>query len=133
MKILILIFMNKTKIKQFSVTDDVFGFTCYFYIGDLETCSKLMEKNHGAETDDLDYSRGCHWLMYDEIIEKSYSIIWLKQFKRTTNDYGIAVHEITHLVDRVFQNRNILITADNTETRAYYIEFWFKKFLDKIK
>jgi hypothetical protein len=37
------------------------------------------------------------------------------------------IHEISHLVISIFQDRGVEVGEDNTEPFAYYQEFWFRK------
>jgi hypothetical protein len=50
------------------------------------------------------------------------TFIWMAEFSMAT-----LIHEVTHLVTRTFDDKGIPLSDDNTETVAYYMEYWFNE------
>lgn len=48
------------------------------------------------------------------------------ELKDPSNFYGI-VHEVVHLVQHIFTDRDILFNEANHEVMAYYQEWWVRK------
>ncbi len=49
-------------------------------------------------------------------------VIYLKKF-----EVACLVHELTHLVMMIFDEKGVPIHTENTEGYAYYVEFWFNE------
>lgn len=54
--------------------------------------------------------------------------VWL-----SNRDTGTLVHELSHLVAMVFNEKGIDISLHNTEQFAYYLEFWFNEIRSVMK
>lgn len=54
--------------------------------------------------------------------EQNCTAVWLEEWSTAT-----LVHELAHLVMFEFRRCNIPISLDNTETFAFYLEFWFSE------
>ena len=64
----------------------------------------------------------CFRLIHDNNY-KNY-VVWFLEFKSNKAEilYTIA-HEVSHLVDKIFEDRGV----KDTEARAYYIEYWVRE------
>lgn len=49
--------------------------------------------------------------------------IWVKSLR----DYYTLVHEIAHLIIKVFEEKGLAINSQTTEAFAFYQEFWTQK------
>ena len=61
-------------------------------------------------------------------------VIWLKHFKKgNTYDLGVFIHELSHLVFIIAEDKGITVKLDtNNETYCYLIEELFKHFYTKL-
>ena len=62
--------------------------------------------------------------------------IYVKRYNGDIESRGVLAHEISHFVDYVFKGAGIPITYNNTEVRAYFLEYITKqclKALEEIK
>jgi len=60
-------------------------------------------------------------------------IIWLPEFKLTPKCISVLLHEIMHVVLYVFARSGIVVSHNNDEASAYYIEWLVGKFLKEVK
>ena len=51
-------------------------------------------------------------------------VLWFLDFKRTAETLYTIAHEVSHLVDKVFEDRGV---KNDTEARAYYLEYWVRQ------
>lgn len=58
--------------------------------------------------------------------------IYVAEYKSDVESIGVLAHEISHFVDFVFKGVGIPMTYNNTEVRAYYVEYIIKQCLDGI-
>lgn len=71
----------------------------------------------------VDANGMCVELNADNNTEGQYcTFIWLKKWSTTT-----LVHELTHLVMMCFEQTGIPISRENTETFAFYMEYWWSE------
>lgn len=47
-------------------------------------------------------------------------------------DFYTLLHETVHLVEKIFSDRGIPFTSENSEIIAYYQTYWFKQIWRKI-
>lgn len=55
------------------------------------------------------------------------TIVWLKEYETAT-----LIHEISHLVMMLFDQVGVPIARENTETFAFYSEYWFTQ-MQKVR
>jgi oligoendopeptidase F len=81
--------------------------------------------------------------MLNELIEKNpggfYStfsnelgqiyFIWVED----KDDVPTLVHEIYHMINSIFEDREVHHGLQNQETFAYYLSYWTKKFINSSK
>ena len=51
-------------------------------------------------------------------------ILWFLDFKIKADTLYVIAHEVSHLVDNVFEDRGV---KNDTEARAYYLEYWVRQ------
>jgi len=70
---------------------------------------------------------------YTNTIEEDYGnikiCIWIEDFGWTVESIGTLVHELSHTVDRIANNRSFEL---DTESRAYLLTYLFEEFLNRI-
>ena len=125
--------MKKQIIKSFTIKDKTYRVSCEILVGDIDKCNLkiikkyrdehyLIDPNFAGMCQDIQTDNGWYNLM-----------IWLLRFdKSVVYDYGVLVHEVSHLVDYVFDSLGIDGTCANTEVRSLYIEFWTREILDVL-
>ena len=117
--------------KKFKIIEPVLDTRCEFIVGSQASCHSYILKKYNDDA--YDFSRGVHCHGYNSEKQAFFRYIWLKEFNHDPESMNVLVHEITHLVDRAFDNKGIDGSVDNTEVRASYMGFWVREFLKKIK
>jgi uncharacterized membrane protein len=110
------------KFKEFY--DEVYFTTLYFYWG----CTRDEVKRHIDRKLNIDLKSDFDDLFHAEswvftLDRHNYYVVWVENKK---NFYGL-VHEITHTIFKVFNDRGIPICYENQETFAYYHEYWLRR------
>lgn len=84
------------------------------------------EMKDGAEysaVEDLEPAQGmCVSLTFTNSSQNA-EIVWLDRWNTAT-----LVHEITHLVMACFEECRVPISRDNSESFAFYTEYWWTQF-----
>lgn len=62
-----------------------------------------------------------------------FGLIWVADQIWTTRWYGTLVHEVAHLVDRLFESRDVPPGPDSTELRASVTDFYFTAILNRAR
>lgn len=106
--------------KQWYFYDKVYRRWVVFHIGPFEELQKEMEDSNYIERQELRDAKGmCIELTYENS-EQYCCYLWLKEYESAT-----LVHEITHLVMMQFDEVGVPISRENTETFAFYAEYWW--------
>ena len=81
-----------------------------------------LYKNVEEDKEQCFHKAECFRLIHDNNY-KNY-VVWFLHFKAKKAEtlYTIA-HEVSHLVDRIFEDRGV----KDTEARAYYYEYWVRQ------
>jgi hypothetical protein len=85
-----------------------------FVVRDNPDADKHMPANHEK--------LGCY------ASEGDYDYLWLA----SSEDLGVLVHEISHLVFDVLSSRGIKLNRSTSEAYAYYTEWWFTQIMDAM-
>ena len=118
--------------KKFKIIEKVLDTHCEFVIGSDAKARKYLLSEYQADLDEC--SRGFHHYEYDVKKDMFRRCIWLEKFDvKEPEDMNVLVHEVTHLVDRAFNDKGIDESVDNTEVRAGYMGYWVREFLIKMK
>jgi len=56
-------------------------------------------------------------------------VVWVESLDQGLDDYGTLAHEVTHLVDRIFETHNIPAGLESTELRASCSAFFQSQIL----
>lgn len=80
---------------------------------------------------------------YNLINCDGYDAVTFRILKKNTTEYCVAFegkpkidvvhHEVTHLVNFIFQDCGVKLDLDNDETQAYFSAYMFRKVLKAIK
>ncbi len=90
------------EVEEYAVKNNINGLPdCYHLQGFVDTMERKLK---GGEK------------------EISY-IVWIEN----KNGFYTLIHEIVHLITRIFTDRSIPISKGNDEIFAYYQNWWFKK------
>lgn len=108
--------------KEWHFFDKVYRRWVVLFIGSFEDFKKELEANGYKDMEDL---QDCKGMCVDLLPEnntagQNATIVWLKEWELAT-----LVHEITHLVMMLFDQVLVPISRDNTESFAFYAEYWF--------
>jgi len=109
--------------KEWHFYDRVYRSWVVVVIGTAEEFIKFMDGTTYKYCEDLqpNSSGYCITLNGDNTTNGNYAtIIWLKR-----KEYACLVHELSHLVMQIFDDKGVPLRNENTEAFAYYIEFWF--------
>ena len=82
---------------------------------------KTEDRKHSGETMNVDR------INKDGSVYKEYRVC-LEDKK----DFYTLLHETVHLVEKIFTDRGIPFTSENSEIIAYYQTYWFKQIWRKI-
>lgn len=116
--------------KEWHFFDKVYRVWVVLIIGDHEELIKFMEKIGYNDLDELEKrdSSGMSIVLCDDnnTMGNRAHIVWLKKYET-----ACLVHELSHLVMAIFDDKGVPkgvpIRNENTETFAYYQEFWFNE------
>lgn len=110
--------------KEWHFFDKVYRAWVVLVIGDFDSFKKFMTGTTYKHTDELHDGAGyCIGLNSTNTTNgNDCCVIWLKRFES-----ACLVHELSHLVMMVFDAKGVPIAQDNTESFAYYQEFWFNE------
>jgi hypothetical protein len=111
---------------QWHFYDKVYRRWLVLMLGSLTDLKEEMKTIKYKEIDDLHDAKGmCIELGgYNNDSGQNCTIIWLKEWETAT-----LVHEITHFVMMAFDQVGVPISRDNTESFAFYSEYWFNEIM----
>lgn len=58
------------------------------------------------------------------------TILWLKDVPNNIQNTSVLVHELSHLIDKIFGRKALL---EETEAKAYQFEYLFREIMKKLK
>ena len=126
------------KIKHFKIFNETYQAKLIVVIGgDKDELVALMKKEYKCDIYKY-YSKdftinekgGAH---FDFQGDNPYKMIWLAKFTLTPLWIGSLVHEISHHVSELCDNRNISKNSNVDEPVAYLMEYYTREILEKIK
>ena len=108
----------------FNFTENVFHANVILLVGGKDEVNKYVYKKYKVvDWIDNDMFDGQHgYLVHSDGFE--YSVIWFDTFDWVINDMSKLVHEVSHLIDNIFETRGV--TEIDGELRAYYMGWWSK-------
>ena len=116
------------KIEFFEIEDEIYHKNFHLVVNvSKKRFEKWVSKYHKDKIVLHDSKAAVLW-DYDP-----YYYVWLESFDWSIEDQGVMVHELNHFVDFVLSNAGISIGKKNTEVRAYYFEYIFKKVYTVLK
>ncbi len=127
--------MKKIK-KKFVIEDDIYKTKVFFFIGYTdEEFIKSMEKLGVSLKKMSEYTCGTVIRVNDSFSRA----VWIDRFiQNNSEDYGVLVHELFHLITNICQDKQIPIKANiesgecGDEAAAYLLEFYTKKCFEKL-
>lgn len=110
--------------KEWHFFDKVYRRWVVLFIGGLDDFKAEMKSIGYKELDFIIDSKGMTIELCPENNDKGNdaTVIWLNGYETNT-----LVHEITHLVMMLFDQVGVPISRDNTESFAFYSEYWFSQ------
>ena len=112
--------------KEWHFFDKVYRTWVVLVIGEPKAFYTFMQDAGYKELEDLRQSSASGYCVHLNSDNNSNGndcfIIWLRKFET-----ACLVHELSHLVMQIFDDKGIPIRAENTEAFAYYQEFWFNE------
>lgn len=112
--------------KQWHFYDKVYRMWVVLLTGEPGDFYEFMSNAGYKDMDDLKKTSTtamCVLLNVDTNDSGNYCIVvWMRKFEA-----ACLVHELTHLTMMVFEDKGVPVRNENTETFAYYTEFWFNE------
>lgn len=94
--------------------------------------AKWLRKNTGYTSKEileinkaLDVEAVARTLQY-----KNCTIVWFKEYDNRPYDHGIVAHEVYHLVEYIFKDRDIELCVCTSEPAAYLIGYYTRKIIE---
>lgn len=112
--------------KQWHIYDKVFRRWVVYFIGSAEDLVEELKRSGFNQDTEwfMDAKGACLELTPENNSHgNNATVVWLKEYETST-----LIHEISHLVMILFDQVSVPISRDNTETFAFYAEFWFTQF-----
>lgn len=106
--------------KQWHFYDKVFRRWTVLHVGSLDELRSEMKDAEYNERDELRDAKGMCIELTFENSNQYCCYLWLKEWETST-----FVHELTHLVMMQLDEVGVPISRDNTETFAFYTEYWW--------
>ena len=124
--------------KHFEIFNETYKANLVVVIGgNKEEFVTLIKKKYGCDVYKyyskdfkLDTLEGAH---VDFEQEYPYKVIWMSKFIFNPEGVASLVHEITHHVSEMCDNRNISKKSDYDEPVAYLMEYYTREIIKKIK
>jgi hypothetical protein len=111
---------------------DVYGATCFLFVGSKKKFDKFCQKEFNMTITGKDTANGSMSHLATPKGQEVF-IIWMDEFK--PNDpinIGLLAHECTHVTLELMDDRGIPVSLENEEVIAYLTQFFLTKFLEKI-
>jgi hypothetical protein len=118
---------NKTIVEK--IFEEVYNFELIFIAGYGfdEANKKIGEFGLEIMPDAIRSSSGasCRFTEedYPKTVKGTIYVVWVKNRK----DFYCLLHEVSHLLIKVFEDKGMEVNDHTTEAFAYYQEFWFRK------
>jgi len=103
----------------------------FFFNYTFDQVNSFLEKNDYEELED-EYKRnlqGLYWRIECEKTNTNIYSIWIPEFNLDRKSLSILVHELHHAVEEQANEKGL----DCEETKAYLIEHYFLKVLEKFR
>lgn len=112
--------------KEWHFYDKVYRRWVCLFIGDYDKFYEDLKNDGYTGLEAVEYAKGLCVELNDgnNSNNQRCTIIWMPVFETAT-----LVHEITHLVMMQFDQVGVPISRDNTESFAFYTEYWFTEML----
>lgn len=94
----------------------------------LITGDKKQLEKYTEDFGENEHDAECHTVFNKDDDIDSF-LVWIK----SSIDYNGMVHEIMHLVRKIFDCMGVPFNSDNDEIMAYYQGYWIRTFWHKIK
>ena len=122
------------KLKYFAIEDEIYHKSFHLFVD----IPKEAFKNWLSEVHKQDISEDLRNRFKDAkaMMLWGYSplyYLWIEEFNWSIKHQCVLIHEISHHVDWVLNNAGIPLDWENSEVRAYYLEYLVKKVYDKLR
>ena len=124
-----------TKVKEFSIKENVFKTETLFIFGTQEQFLEILNKRKIKPTHKLD--KYCVGTVV-ECQGKFFRIVWVERQGKSLDAIGVLIHELMHLVVRICADKGVPIKANietgecGDETAAYLLEYYYKECLKRL-
>lgn len=109
--------------KQWHFFDRVYRRWVVLMIGKYEDFQQEMKDCEYTEAQYLEPAKGMCVELTHENSKQNATVVWLAEWETAS-----LVHEIAHLVMMCFDQCRIPISSENTESFAFYSEYWWTQF-----
>jgi len=117
---------TKAPIKELFVFDEVYRVALNVVIcSDTTEWDRWLDDIKFDKSERLDHTKvdGIYYRLLPEHCNGSNgNLIMIK-----TKNFPVLIHEISHLIFQVFDEKGVPLRLENDEAFAYYLEFWFNK------
>lgn len=124
------------KIKHFEIFNETYQVNLVVVVGgDKNDVVALMKKKYKCDiykyySKDFNLGAGAH---FDFQGNYPYKMIWILKLTMNPQEIGALVHEISHHVSNLCDERNIKKDSEVDEPVAYLIEYYVREILKKVK
>ena len=118
------------------IYEPVFRSCCEVLVGyTFDEAKKWIEKRqHKGEPKMDDFHRFSNGVAFEikNARGDSSQVLWFPVFQRKSTYIGIVVHEVGHLIFRIFTRKQIPLREENDEVFCYLQEFYVKEILRRL-
>lgn len=114
---------------HFSFTDPIYRAEIHVYVGSAESLNSRFKRRWGLNLDPKKHHSAESFRLTENDGGFRVYVIWVDYFDWRIGDQGSFIHEISHTVTKVFQDRGI----SGDEARAYYTEYLMKMIWSKLR
>jgi len=110
------------------IFEPIFEVTVHVVVGDLVALQRAEKRI--LDVSIYKYKPGgcCRWTYYEDTeLPGSTFLIYIDAKQPKAEREDVRLHEVSHLVDRIFQRNNVPPGVESTELRARLLSFFVRK------
>ena len=99
------------------------------FFGSVKDCCKAMKKDGVPDYYIEEWGKHASYYngMYYEEDEHDYRLLWLDKIPVSVDDYGSLVHELSHAVFHILDDKGLKHTNESDEAYAYLIGYLYSE------
>lgn len=126
--------MSRKKLEYFGIEDEIYGKTFHLFVNvPRKKFKNWLIKSHkqkmtrSVKNALISAKAMCIWDYHP------FYYLWIEKFDWSIEHQCVLVHEISHHVDWVLSGAGIALNWNNSEVRAYYLEYLMRKCYTELK